>query len=85
MRDIEGNSIRGHGEMTFEDYWTEVEKLKALPKMAIQQIPSSLSARTKKRLMRKQPEETAAILNIAIEEINRGSVESIDDLVKTRL
>ena len=71
--------------MTFEDYWLEVEKLKVLPAMAIQQLPSSLSATTKKKLMKKQPEETARLINTAIEEVNRGSVESIDSLVKKRL
>ena len=71
--------------MTFEEYWAEVGKLKALPSMAIDKIPSSLSTATKKRLMKEQPEETARLLNKAIEEINRGSVESIDSLVKKRL
>ena len=71
--------------MTFEEYWVEVEKLKALPQMAIQMLPSSLSTTTKKRLMRKRPEETAEMLNTAIEEVNRGSVESIDRLVRKRL
>ncbi len=27
--------------MTFEEYWVEVEKLKALPNTAIRQLPSS--------------------------------------------
>lgn len=71
--------------MTFEEYWAEVEKLKVLPGMAIQQLPSSLSTETKKRLMRKRPEETVELLNMSIEEINRGSVESIDSLVRKRL
>ena len=85
MRDIEGDSIRGRGEMTFEDYWAEVEKLKVLPGMAIQQLPSSLSYETKKRLIKKQPEELAGLLNTAIEEINKGFIESIDSLVRKRL
>lgn len=68
--------------MTFEEYWAEVEKLKALPQMAIQQLPSSLSVNTKIRLMKKRPEETVEMLNIVIDQVNRGSVESIDCLVK---
>lgn len=52
--------------MTFEEYWLEVEKLKVLPGMAIQQLPASLSIETKKRLMRKRPEETVSILQAAI-------------------
>ena len=71
--------------MTFEEYWTEVEKLRILPGMAIQQLPSSLSPETKKRLMRKRPEETVELIKAAIEEVNRGSVESIDSLVRRRL
>lgn len=71
--------------MTFEDYWEEIGKLKILPGMAIKQIPSSLSAETKKRLMKKEPVETVEILKNAIDEINHGSVESIESLVKKRL
>lgn len=55
--------------MTFEDYWTEVERLRVLPSMAIQQLPSSLSVETKKRLMRLKPEETAEMLRDAIGEV----------------
>lgn len=71
--------------MTFEEYWGEVGKLKVLPQMAIKQLPSSLSTETKKRLMRKQPEETARLISTAIDEVNRGSVESIDSLVRKKL
>lgn len=71
--------------MIFEEYWSEVAKLKLLPQMAIQQLPSSLLEETKKRLMRKRPEETAELLNAAIDEINRGSIESIDSLVRKKL
>lgn len=71
--------------MTFEEYWSEVEKLKVLPQMAIVQLPASLSDYTKKRLMKLKPEETAKLINTAIEEVNRGSIESIDSLVKKRL
>ena len=67
--------------MTFEDYWTEVDKLKTLPQMTIQQLPSSLSVDTKKRLMMLRPEETVEILEAAIDLVNQGSVESIDSLV----
>ena len=70
--------------MTFEDYWTAVERLRILPGMAIQQLPSSLSIETKKRLMRLKPEETAEMLRDAIEEVNHGSVESIESLVKRK-
>lgn len=71
--------------MTFEEYWAEVEKLKALPKMTIQQLPSSLSTGTKKRLMKKQPIETVELLYAVIDKVNLGAVESIDSLVRKRL
>lgn len=71
--------------MTFEEYWTEVEKLKVLPATAIQQLPSSLSENTKKKLMKRLPDETVRLITTAIEEINRGSIESIDSLVRRRL
>ena len=71
--------------MTFEDYWAEVEKLKVLPDMAIRQLPSALSIDTKKKLMEKSAEETAKMLRNAIEEINHGSVESIESLVRKQL
>lgn len=71
--------------MTFEEYWAEVAKQKALPEMAIRQLPSSLSASTKKKLMKLKPRETVRILKAAIDRINQGSVESIDSPVRNRL
>jgi len=71
--------------MTFEEYRTEVEKLKALSNTDIKQLPSSLSVETKKRLMKKQPEETVELLSAAIDQINHGSVESIDSLMRKKL
>ena len=68
--------------MSFEEYWSEVEKLKVLPHMAIVQLPASLSIDTKQRLMRRSPEEKAEILRAVIDEIDHGSVESIDSLVR---
>lgn len=68
--------------MTFDEYWAEVEKMGVLPQMAIKQLPCSLSAETKRKLMKLRPEETMKLLNAAIEQVNRGSVESIDSLVR---
>ncbi len=67
--------------MAFEDYWLGVDKLKALPGMVIQQLPSSLLSETKKRLMKRRSEEAVELLRVAIEDVNRGSVESIDSSV----
>lgn len=71
--------------MTFEEYWIEVEKLKILPQMAIVQLPASLSNYTKRKMLKRSPEETAGILRAAIDEVDHGSVESIDSLVRKRL
>ena len=72
-------------EKDFSEYWAKVEKLKTLPNTAIQQLPSSLSENTKKKLMKIRPEETVDILKNTIEQINRGCVESIDTLVRKQL
>lgn len=71
--------------MTFEEYWADVEKLKVLSNIAIKQLPSSLSEETKRRLMKKCSVETVELLSAAIEIVNRGSVESIDSLVRKKL
>lgn len=68
--------------MAFEEYWDEVTKLKNIPNTAIEQLPSTLSEKTKKKLMKRKPEESAEILEAAIDLINRGSVESIDSLIR---
>ena len=69
-------------EKKLPEYWTEVAKLKDLPEMAIRQLPSSLSPEVKQRLISLKQEETVSLLNTAIDEVNRGSVESIDSLVR---
>ena len=72
-------------EKEFSEYWAKVEKIHALPEMAIRQLPASLSSGVKQRLMSLKPKETAGLLNTAIDEVNRGSVESIDSLMRKRL
>lgn len=71
--------------MKFEKYWSDIEKLNILSEIAIDQLPSSLSKETKKRLMKRKPEEATEILKLVIDEVNSGNVESIDSLVKKRL
>jgi hypothetical protein len=72
-------------EKDFPTYWAELEKLKVLPEMAIKLLPSSLSLEMKQRLMSLKLEETVEVLEWAIEQVNRGSVESIDNLLRKRL
>lgn len=70
--------------MTLEEFWAEVEKLKDLLGMEINQLPSSLFLQ-RQTIDKKRPEETAELLDATIDEVNRGSVESIDSLVRRRL
>lgn len=53
--------------------------------MSLEQVPQILSNETKKRLSRKTPEEVSRILKEAIDEINRGSVETVDALTQKKL
>lgn len=68
--------------MTFEELWTKVQ---GLPDTAMAQVPGTLSEATKRRLARKTPEEIGKIVIDAIEEVNRGSVAPLDELIKRRL
>ena len=70
--------------MTFDELWVELEKLHILPDAAIKQMPQILSSETKKRLSRKKPEEASRILSGAIEQINRGSIETVDALTRKK-
>ncbi len=68
--------------MSFGDLWKQVG---GLPDMAMAQIPTVLSASTKMKLTKLSPDEIGIIVNAPIEEINRGSIETVDTLVKKRL
>lgn len=71
--------------MKFEDYWQEVGKENKLPDTAIMQIPDVLSNDTKQWLMRLSPIQTAEIITAAVDEINKGSIETLDALVNKKL
>ena len=68
--------------MTFEEYWVEVDERGALLNSAIKQLPFSLSVETKRKLKKLSAEETIEILEAVIDEVNHGSVDSIDNLVR---
>lgn len=68
--------------MTFEELWMQV---KGLPDTAKIQVPGALTTSTKKKLAKKTPEEVAIIVADAIEEINRGSVEPLDILIRKKI
>ena len=68
--------------MLFFLLWTQV---KGLPDTAMMQVPLVLTASTKKKLERKTPEEIEQIVSAAIEEINHGSITSLDERINRRL
>ena len=67
--------------MSFEDLLDQACKSARLPEMARILLPSTLSEGTKKL----EPEEFGAILKAAIDQIDHGSVESVDALVRKAL
>lgn len=68
--------------MTFDEMWAQVQ---GLPEEAKRRVPETLKEDTKRRLSRKSPEEVAAIVTDAIEEVNHGSIEPLDSLIKKRM
>ena len=71
--------------MSFEDFWKEIEKQHILPAMAIDTLPLVLSGDTKECLSGKTPIEAIRILSSAIEQVDNGSIETLDMLVGKRL
>lgn len=68
--------------MTFDELWAQV---KGLPGTAMVQVPLVLTVSTKKKLERKTPEEIEQIVSSAIEEINHGSINPLDEQINRRL
>lgn len=48
-------------------------------------LPSTLSEKTKKDVMKLSPEEFGTVLKTAIDQIERGSIEGVDELVRKAL
>lgn len=71
--------------MTFDALWRQVAELKTLPNEALRYVPEALSLKTKNRLCRKKLEEVTEIVQWAINQINQGSVETLDALVNRKL
>ena len=71
--------------MTFEELLDQACKSANLPEMARLLLPSTLSDVTKDMVLKLSPEELGEILKAAIDKINRGSVESVDALVRKAL
>ena len=70
--------------MTFNELWTAIEKTGILPKPAIEHIPELLSTESKQQLLEKAPLEAAKMIEKAIQCINNGSTQKIDDLLQNR-
>ena len=68
--------------MTFDEVWVQIQ---GLPETAKLQIPGLLSEKTKWKLGMKNPAEVAAIVTEAIEDINHGSVERLDELINKKI
>ena len=66
----------------FQMLWKDVEEKKLLSYDIIESIPRLLTEKTKKKLIKKTPEEVAAAIKAVVEKINAGSVETIDALLR---
>lgn len=71
--------------MTFDELMDIACKSARLPNMARILLPSTLSDSTKKAVVNLEPEELGSILKDAIDQIESGSVESVDALVRKAL
>ncbi len=69
-------------EMDFEELLDRACDSANLPEMARLLLPSTLSVETKNMVLKLTPEEFGRILASAIDQINRGSVETVDALVR---
>ena len=71
--------------MTFDELWVEIEKLHILPDAAISQVPHVLSEYSKRMLARRTPNEAVRIIEEVVDEIDNGSVQTVDSLVMKKL
>ena len=65
----------------FDDLWKQVGELHILPNTAIEQVPMFLSDKTKRQLMKKTAREVVEIVDAAVDKINHGSIEVLDELI----
>lgn len=68
--------------MTFDELW---EWVPGLSDIAKRQVPNALSLDTKRRLEQYSPFEIGAIVRFAIDEIEHGDTETVDEQVRKQL
>ena len=68
---------------TFRNFLKQMEG--QIPREAIISLPNLLSKDTQKRLLSLPPNFAAGIINESINEINHGSIETIEKLIQRRL
>lgn len=71
--------------MDFEELLDRACDSASLPEMARLLLPSTLGVETKDMVLKLTPEGFGRILVSAIDQINRGSVETVDALVRKAL
>ena len=73
--------------MEIDELLEQACEIVCLPSTAKDQIPQGLSWETKHRIQesRISVDELAGILKEAVEQIDHGSIESIDKLIRARL
>ena len=71
--------------MDFEELLERACDSASLPEMARLLLPSTLSAGTKNMVLKLSPDEFGRILAAAIDQINHGSVETVEVLVRKAL
>ena len=67
------------------DIWRIVDRNIGLTGDGKNQIPGVLRESTKKKLARKKPEEVRQIVVAAIDEVNNGSVEPLDRIIRKKI
>ncbi len=71
--------------MSFEELLDQACESAILPEIARLLHPSTLSEVTKDMVLKLSPEKFGAILKAAIDQIDHGSVESVDALVREQI
>ena len=71
--------------MSFEESLDQACKSACLPEMARLLFPSTLTEETKDMVLKLTPEEFRRILASAIDQIDHGSVETVDALMRKAL